>query len=140
MATSLPNYVNTYFTKRGSPVYTCSLDAEGPFDAVPRAILFQNAINVISYPCWVIMVKWNRSMSVHVKWGSILSELIRVCKGTSEGLYSPFLFNLFCQDLINELSQFTGGNNINNISFNVLCYADDLMFGQFDFFWIATFN
>ena len=40
MATSLANGVIQYYTKRGSPVYTCSLDAEGAFDAVPHAILF----------------------------------------------------------------------------------------------------
>ena len=40
MATSLANDVIQYCTKRGSPVYTCSLDAEGAFDAVPHAILF----------------------------------------------------------------------------------------------------
>jgi hypothetical protein len=57
-----------------------------------------------------------------------LSEPIKVCKGTRQGgLSSPFLFNLFYQDLINELSQCTGGININNISFNVFCYADDLL-------------
>jgi len=41
MATSLANDVFMYCTKRGSPVYTCSLDAEGALDAVPHAILFQ---------------------------------------------------------------------------------------------------
>jgi len=40
MATSLANDVIKYCTKRGSPVNTCSLDAEGVFDAVPNAILF----------------------------------------------------------------------------------------------------
>ena len=57
-----------------------------------------------------------------------MSELIQVCKGTRQGgLASPFLFNLFYQDLINELSDCVGCIVINNISFNVFCYADDLM-------------
>jgi len=67
MATSLANYVITYCTKGGSPVYTCSLDAEGAFGAAPHAILFQKAINIIPDHCWVIMVKWYRSISVQVK-------------------------------------------------------------------------
>ena len=51
-----------------------------------------------------------------------------MCKGTRQGgLSSPFLFNLFYQYLINELSDCVGGIAINNISFNVFCYADDLM-------------
>ena len=39
MAASLANDVFPYCTKRGSPVYTCSLDTEGAFDAVPHCVL-----------------------------------------------------------------------------------------------------
>jgi len=39
------------------------------------------------------------------------------------------LFNLFYQDLVNELSQCTGGININN----VFCYADELMLASLTF-------
>jgi len=35
--------------------------------------------------------------------------------------------------LINELSQCAGGININNASFNVFCYADDLMLASLTF-------
>jgi len=84
MATSLANDIIKYSTKRGSPVYTCSLDAEVAFDAVPHAILFQKAINVIPDNCWVIMVKWYRSIYVQVKWSSILSEPTKICKGTRQ--------------------------------------------------------
>jgi len=60
------------------------LDAEGAFDAVPQAILLQKAINVITDHCWVIMVKWHRSISVQVKWSAILSETLKICKGTRQ--------------------------------------------------------
>ena len=43
MATSLANDVFSYCTKRRSPVYTCSLDAEGAFDAVPHSVLFKKS-------------------------------------------------------------------------------------------------
>ena len=39
MATFLANDVFSYCTKRGLPVYTCSLEAEGAFDAVPHSVL-----------------------------------------------------------------------------------------------------
>ena len=65
---------------------------------------------------------------MQIKWGSELSEPISVHKGIRQGgLSSPFLFNLFYQDLINELSECTGGIIIYKQSFNVFCYADDLM-------------
>ena len=36
MAISLAHGVMAYFNDRGSAVYTCSLDAEGAFDAIPH--------------------------------------------------------------------------------------------------------
>ena len=122
MAVSLVNDVIGYCTKRGSPVYTCSLDAEGAFDAIPHNALFYKAIDVLPDHCWRIVVNWYKTMYVQIKWGSEMSELIQVCKGTRQGgLSSPFLFNLFYQDLINELSDCVGGIVINNMSFNVFC-------------------
>ena len=65
---------------------------------------------------------------------SILSEPIKICKRTRQRwLSSPFLFILYYQDLVNELSQCTGGININNVSFNVFCYADDFMLASLTF-------
>ena len=128
MAVSLVNDVISYCTERGSPVYTCSLDAQGAFDAIPHPVLFRKAIDVLPDHCWMIIVNWYRAIYVQIKWGSALSEPISVHKGTRQGgLSSPFLFNLFYQDLINELSECTGGIIINKQSFNVFCYADDLM-------------
>ena len=76
----------------------------------------------------MIIVNWYRAICVQIMWGSALSEPISVHKGTRQGgLSSPFLFNLFYQDLINELSECTSGIIINKQSFNVFCYADDLM-------------
>ena len=39
----------------------------------------------------------------------------------------PFLFNLFYQDLINELSNSADGIKIKNVLYNVFCYADDIL-------------
>ena len=43
MAKYLANDVCSYCTKRGSPVYICSLDAEGVFDSVPHSVLFKKS-------------------------------------------------------------------------------------------------
>ena len=51
-----------------------------------------------------------------------------MCKGTRQGgLSSPFLFNLLYQELVNELSNSADGIKITNISYNVFCYADDIL-------------
>ena len=92
MAVSLVNDVISYCTERGSPVYTCSLDAQGAFDAIPHAVLFRKAMDVLPDHCWMIIVNWYRAICVQIKLGSALSEPISVHKGTRQGgLSSPFL-------------------------------------------------
>jgi len=51
MAISLTHDVISYNVKRGSPIFVCSLDAEGAFDAIPHSIIFDKAINVMPDPC-----------------------------------------------------------------------------------------
>ena len=128
MAAVLAQDVISYCKSRGSPVYACSLDAQGAFDAVPHEILFRKALGVIPDHSWAMMVSWYRSITVQVKWGNQLSSHIVISKGTRQGgLSSPFLFNLFYKDLIDMLSAFSGGITIGAMSYNVFCYADDIL-------------
>jgi len=51
-----------------------------------------------------------------------------VSRGTRQGgLTSPFIFNLVYQDLIEKLNSTPCGINIGDSSFNVFCYADDIL-------------
>ena len=58
MAASLTHDVINYFVSHGSPVYACSLDAEGAFDALPHPVIFYKAIDVIpdimAYPSTLV--------------------------------------------------------------------------------------
>ena len=104
-ATSLLNDVISYVTTCGIAVYTCSLDAEGTFDAIPHPVIFSKAAKVLPENCWRIMYGWYSDISVRVKWKGMLSGPIRVSVGTRQGgLSSPFLFNIFYQGLIDDLS------------------------------------
>ena len=58
MATALVNDVVSYTNTRGSTVYTCLLDAEGAFDAIPHCVIFEKAFSVLPEYCWHIMVNW----------------------------------------------------------------------------------
>jgi len=127
MAAALANDVISYCTSRGSTVYSCSLDAEGAFDAIPHHVLFRKTMDSIPTHCWRMLVYWYGRLTVQVKWSCNLSKPINVCKGTRQGgLSSPLVFNLFYRDLVNMLSETPGGICINGLSFNVFCYADDL--------------
>ena len=128
MATALVNDVVSYTNTRGSTVYTCSLDAEGAFDVIPHCVIFEKVSPVLPEHCWHIMVNWYNRLTVQVKWCQKLSTKIDVCIGTRQGgISSPFLFNIFYQDLVEKLSKCSGGILINNDTYNVFCYADDLI-------------
>ena len=65
---------------------------------------------------------------MQVKWCGTLSSTIEVGVGTRQGgISSPFLFNLFYQDLISLLSNCSGGIRIKNDTYNVFCYANNLI-------------
>ena len=64
-------------------------------------------------------------MCVCIRWNSILGDKIQVKRGTKQGgLTSPFIFNLFYQELIENISKCNCGLTVENNSFNVICYAD----------------
>ena len=55
IALSLAHDVCQHSLARGSAVHLASLDAEGAFDYIPHAVLFDKAINVIPTLSWKIM-------------------------------------------------------------------------------------
>ena len=127
-AISLANDVCSYCCSQGTPVYLCSLDAEGAFDAIPHAVLFHEAIDVLPDHCWRLLYRWYSNMSVIISWNGQTSAPIPVKRGTRQGgLSSPFLFNLFYKSLINRLDNMNCGISINNHHFNTFCYADDVL-------------
>ena len=74
------------------------------------------------------MHTWYSNLTIQVKWCGTLSSKIKVGVSTRQsGLSSPFLFNLFYQDLMSLLSNCSGGIPIQNKSYNIFCYADDLI-------------
>ena len=96
IATALMNDVKLFCNSKNSAVYSCSLDAEGAFDAIPHSVLFAKASTALPDHCWHVMVKWYNRLSVQIKWCNQLSSKVKICVGTRQGgLSSPFLFNMF---------------------------------------------
>ena len=110
-------FIVVTYKDRGSTVYTCFLDAEGAFDVIPhyRPILFQKAMGVLPDHCWHIMINWYSNLNVQIKCCGKYSTKINIHVGTRQGgLSSPYLFNLFYQELIDLLSKCTGGILLTN--------------------------
>ena len=68
IATALVNDVKLFCNSKNSAVYSCSLDAEGAFDAIPHSVLFAKASTALPDYCWHVMVKWYKRLSFQIKW------------------------------------------------------------------------
>ena len=95
MATALLHDVISYSTTRGSVVYSCSLDAEGAFDAIPHCVLIDKAQIVLPTYCWLVMYEWYSELTINIKWRGCYRKNIYVNIGTrQDGRSSPILFNI----------------------------------------------
>ena len=54
MAVTLTHDVMEHFISRGTPVYVCSLDAEGAFDSLPHADVAGSAFQVYSMCLYIV--------------------------------------------------------------------------------------
>jgi hypothetical protein len=117
-----------YCNERGSPVFTCMLDAERAFDGIPSCVLLYKAMFVLDISWWRTLYVWYQSATAVIKYMGKHSSPFNVEKGTRQGgLTSPLLFNIVYQDMIKELSDCMGGLRIGSHSYSVFCYADDIL-------------
>ena len=128
MAVSMTADVIDYCVSNGSPVYVCALDAEGAFDGIPHSMMFFKALGIIPMLYLRLLIYWYSRLVVFVRWGRYISQPIVIKKGTRQGgLSSPFIFNLLYQDLIEELSNMDCGISVGGTTYNLCCYADDIL-------------
>ena len=141
MATALAHDVCAYSVASGSPVFACSLDAEGAFDALPHSVILDKAIGVIPAQSWNILHNWYANMCVFVRWNNQLGKKIPVRKGTRQGgLTSPYLYNLYYKNLIDELNDNVTGVVIGDNCYNAFCYADDILLCSTTITGLQNFN
>ena len=85
MAAALTHDVSAFCVASGSPVYFCSLDAEGAFDCIPHHVLFNKATNIIPDDCWHMLYQWYSNMNIKIRWNGVLGNQINVERGTRQG-------------------------------------------------------
>lgn len=70
---------------------------------------------------------WYGNQKFFVKWGDILSSEIKIKNGVRQGgILSPYFFNVYIDDISQQLNTLNVGCKVGNILINNIMYADDL--------------
>ena len=85
MAISLAHDVIAYFNDRGSAVYTCSIDAEGAFDAIPHVVTFGKLEVIVPDYAWRVMHGWYRHMYVIIRLHRALGQILHIRREPARG-------------------------------------------------------
>ena len=121
------NDILSYFVAGKSPVFIATLDAEKCFDLIWHNGLFYKLWNHVPVEHWLFLFKWYSMLEGLVKWNGAYSQSFSITRGTRQGsVISPFLFNIFLNDLLIQLDESKSGLGIGNNKFNSFAYADDV--------------
>ena len=120
---TIANYLDN-----GSSCRLAALDAEKAFDKVWRQGLFYKLIDKLNPHVWLALKQYYDKSSGVVRLNDILSDTFSISCGVKQGgILSPFLFNLYINDLIEECLAKNIGALHGNVNTSIVMYADDVI-------------
>ena len=121
----LKNVVSTYIHK-GSPVYSCFLDASKAFDRVDHSVLLRLLLKRNLPPIILrFLFSWYQMQFLSIRWNTIFSTKFGVSNGVRQGgVLSLILFTVYIDELLSRLSDQGVGCYTGYHFAGSLCYAD----------------
>ena len=118
-----------YYNEHNSPIFCLTLDASKAFDRVKFDKLFLKLIDRNLCPVLLrLMLYMYTHQSLNVKWNNSNSSTFCVSNGVKQGaVLSSVLFNLYTDELLNNLKNSHVGCHIGNMYCGALAYADDIV-------------
>ena len=125
---SLKEIIGSYSQLNGC-VFSCFLDAYKAFDRVKHSMLFTKLLRR-GAPGYIVrlLMFWYAHQTMCVRWGGSVSSKFTVSNGVRQGgILSPFLFNVYMDDLSVNLKKCPTGYIAGGTVVNHLMYADDIV-------------
>ena len=97
------------------------------FDSINHMCLLYKLIDFLDGCHWLLLHKWYSKLQGVVRWNGHYSYPFNITRGTRQGsLFSPYVFNVLINGLINELQECNHGISIGDFKLNNVTYADDI--------------
>ena len=119
----------SFYSKNGSPVYICSLDAKKAFDSCDWDVLF-SIPNKKGVPSDVtkLLRKLYMNGTASVLYNGILSYSFNLSQGVRQcSILSPHLYNIYTESLLDKVSSLPVGTTVGNVYTGIVTYADDII-------------
>ena len=89
--------------------------------------MFLKLIHVLPVQEWLLLYNWYNKLNAVIKWNGSYSKPFDVTRGTRQGsVLSPYLFNIFINQLLLDLNNCDAGVRIGDTLYNYMDYADDI--------------
>ena len=124
----LKETINSYTEKRSS-VHCAFIDMTKAFDKLNVNFLILK-LKSKNLPKSVIKIieRMYLDTNVRIKFNGVTSDEWRVGNGVRQGgILSPYLFNFYINDIIEEISNLDVGCSLGMEKMNLICYADDIV-------------
>ena len=117
------------YESQNSSIFLCFIDLSKAFDRICHEKLFKKLLER-SVPKYIVrlLIYWYAQQTFQVKWENAVSTPFHVGNGVRQGgILSPFLFNVYMDDLSRQLNACKTGCVVGDNVINHLMYADDLV-------------